>query len=88
MVGIFHCIEVVEIAEEFVEAVHAGQETVEVAEVGFSELTDERMILLLSLREADIPSRHSPEDTRKVGGNSAPRGASCRLSSGRGSTAR
>ena len=35
---VFHCIEVIEVAEEFVEAVNGGQELIEIAEVIFAEL--------------------------------------------------
>jgi hypothetical protein len=35
---VFHCIQVIEIAEEFVEAVDGGQELILVAKMIFSEL--------------------------------------------------
>ena len=38
MAGVFHRVQVIEIAEELVEAVHRGQELVPVAEVVLAEL--------------------------------------------------
>ena len=38
MAGVFHCVQVIEIAEELVEAVHRGQELVAIAQVVLAEL--------------------------------------------------
>src|SRR6266496_4329315 len=38
MSRIFHCVEVIQVAEEFVEPVHGGQELIEIAQVIFAEL--------------------------------------------------
>src|SRR6266480_4069917 len=35
---IFHCVEVIEVAEEFIEAVDSGQEFIQIAEVVLAEL--------------------------------------------------
>src|SRR6266480_7722793 len=38
MCRIFHCVEVIEVAEEFIEAVDSGQEFIQIAEVVLPEL--------------------------------------------------
>ena len=90
MAVIFHRVQVIEVAEEFVEAVHGGQELVQVAQVILAELAggvahrlqrrrDRRCLRRHADRRARLADRREAGADRQLAGDEvgAPRRAAC-----------